>query len=340
MTKTVIVVKLGTAAITTPEGLVNHALLGQLCAQLAQLHAHHHVLLVSSGAVGSGRASIQGYKGTINQKKAAAAVGNPLLMAAYAQHFSPFSITVAQCLAERSHFNQRQSFVQLKATITELWKSAIIPIANDNDVVNDRELRFTDNDELATRLAVAFNAKKLLIGSTVDGLLDQQNKPVAVVKHITDDVLNLVRPQKSGQGTGGMLSKLLHTQMATRMGIETVIFNARNPDALLLAASGKAGTLFAAQRSSLSDRQKWLLSGTTQGSLTIDAGAAKALVQRKSLLAVGVVRILADFGLGHIIDIEDEQGNLVAMGKAKIDAKDWLKGATQVVVHANDLILL
>jgi glutamate 5-kinase len=340
MLKKVLVVKLGTAAITTNEGLVNHTLLAQLCSQLAQLHANHHVLLVSSGAVGSGKAFIEGYKGTTNQKKAAAAVGNPLLMAAYAQQFAPMGITVAQCLAERSHFNQRHSFVQLKATITELWKSRIIPIANDNDVVNDRELRFTDNDELATRLAVAFNAKKLLIGSSVDGLLDQQNRPVMQVNLIDEQILSLVRPQKSGQGTGGMLSKLLHTQMATKMGIETVIFNARNANALLNAAANKAGTVFLAQKSSLSDRQKWLLSGNTQGSLAIDAGAAKALLQRKSLLAVGVVRIVTDFAEGEIIDIEDEQGQLVAMGKTRMHAKNWVKGAAQVVVHANDLILL
>jgi glutamate 5-kinase len=128
--------------------------------------------------------------------------------------------------------------------------------------------------------------------------------------------------------------------MATKMGIETVIFNARNANALLNAAANKAGTVFLAQKSSLSDRQKWLLSGNTQGSLAIDAGAAKALLQRKSLLAVGVVRIVTDFAEGEIIDIEDEQGQLVAMGKTRMHAKNWVKGAAQVVVHANDLILL
>jgi glutamate 5-kinase len=338
--KKVIVIKLGTAAITTADGGVNSDLLKNICAQLATLQQRHHVLLVSSGAVGSGKPFIEGYKGSINQKKAAAAIGNPLLMAQYARHFAKHNITVAQCLCERSHFNNRKSFVQLKATITELWKSNIIPIANDNDVVNDRELRFSDNDELATLLAVAFNASALLIGSSVQGLLTPDNQLLSEVKVIDETIFSYVKPEKTAQGLGGMFSKLSHTKLATSMGIETVIFNAREKGNILKAYRQETGTTFAAQKSNLTARQKWLLSGKTHGGVVVDTGAAQALLKRKSLLAVGVLKVNGSFVVGEMIDIEDEAGTVLALAKSKVNAQDiTTKTGSLVVAHANDIML-
>lgn len=338
--KKVIVIKLGTAAITTADGLINSALLKNICKQIALLQQDNHVLLVSSGAVGSGKPFIENYKGTINQKKAAAAIGNPLLMAQYAKHFAAHKINVAQCLIERSHFNNRKSFVQLKATISELWKSNIVPIANDNDVVNDRELRFSDNDELATLLAVAFNAKQLLIGSTVDGLLAADNSLINQVKKVDEGVFALVRQEKSAQGLGGMFSKLSHTKLATSMGIDTVIFNARINGNIIRAYHHETGTSFTPQKSNLNARQKWLLSGQTHGGVIIDAGAANALLQRKSLLAVGVKGVKASFVAGEMIEIEDEAGTVLAMAKSKVNAQDIrINNGSLMVAHANDIML-
>jgi glutamate 5-kinase len=338
--KTPIVLKLGTAAITLPNGLVNKALLKHICAQVAALRAERPIILVSSGAVGSGRPFIEKYKGTVNQKKAAAAVGNPLLMALYAKFFARHGITVAQCLLERSHFNQRERFVQLKATITELWKNNIIPIANDNDVVNDRELRFSDNDELATLLAVAFNAHGLLIGSSVDGLLDENGQVVSVVTEIDETLFGLVKPEKSTQGLGGMASKLSHTRLATSMGIETVIFNAKGKNHIIQAMQRQTGTLFAARKSTLNARQRWLMSGRTHSTVVVDEGAAKALAARKSLLAVGVKMVIGSFVNGEMIEIESADGKLIAMAKAKIPSASLSAARSQVLAHANDLVMM
>jgi glutamate 5-kinase len=339
--KSPIVLKLGTAAITLPNGLVNKPLLKHICTQVAALAQERPIILVSSGAVGSGRPFIEKYKGTLNQKKAAAAVGNPLLMAQYAKFFAPHGLTVAQCLLERSHFNQRERFVQLKATINELWKNGIIPIANDNDVVNDRELRFSDNDELATLLAVAFDAHTLLIGSSVDGLLDENGQPVSHVSTIDDSLFGLVKPEKSTQGLGGMASKLSHTRLATGMGIETVIFNARGKNHILQAMQRQTGTLFSAQKSTLNARQRWLMSGRTHGTVVVDEGAAKALAARKSLLVVGVTTVIGSFVKGEMIEIESPDGRLIAMAKAKMPSAD-IGPATrsQVLAHANDMVMV
>ncbi len=339
--KSPIVLKLGTAAITLPDGLINKPLLRHICTQVAGLAANRPIIMVSSGAVGSGKPFIGKYKGTINQKKAAAAIGNPLLMAQYAKYFATHGITVGQCLLERSHFNQRERFVQLKATINELWKNGIIPIANDNDVVNDRELRFSDNDELATLLAVAFDAHKLLIGSSVAGLLDAEGNVVPLVEAIDATLFGLVKPEKSAQGLGGMASKLSHTRLATSMGIETVIFNARAKNGISDACGGKTGTLFVAQKSNLNARQRWLLSGRTHGTIVVDAGAAKALAARKSLLAVGVKEVIGSFLKGEMIEIENTDGVLIAMAKAKMQANEiGPETRSQVLAHANDIVLV
>ena len=339
--KAPIVLKLGTAAITLPDGSINKPLLRHICGQVAALYAERPIIMVSSGAVGSGKPFIGKYKGTINQKKAAAAVGNPLLMAQYAKGFARHGITVAQCLLERSHFNQRERFVQLKATITELWKNGIIPVANDNDVVNDRELRFSDNDELATLLAVAFDAHQLLIGSSVAGLLDAQGNVVPRVKSIDEDLFGLVRPEKSAQGLGGMASKLSHTRLATGMGIETVIFNARGRNNITLAAQGLTGTLFTAKKANLNARQRWLLSGRTHGTVVVDDGAARALASRKSLLAVGVKEVIGGFVKGEMIEIENTVGQVIAMARAKMHSAELVpENRSMVVAHANDTVFL
>jgi glutamate 5-kinase len=339
--KAPLVIKLGTAAITLSDGLINKPLLKHICAQVAQLAANQPIILVSSGAVGSGKPFITKYKGTVNQKKAAAAIGNPLLMAQYAKYFGTMGFTVAQCLLERSHFNQRDRFVQLKATINELWKNGVIPIANDNDVVNDRELRFSDNDELATLLAVSFNASQLLIGSSVAGLLTPTGELMAKVSVINDTIFSYVKPEKSAQGLGGMASKLSHTRLATSLGVETIIFNARLKNNIIKAAKGETGTLFAAQKSTLNARQRWLISGHTHGTVVVDEGAALAIKARKSLLAVGVKEIIGPFVKGEMIEITNLQGDIIAMARSKIGSKDFTQTEKALVIaHANDIALM
>jgi glutamate 5-kinase len=208
-------------------------------------------------------------------------------------------------------------------------------------VVNDRELRFSDNDELATLLAVAFDAHKLLIGSSVAGLLDAEGNLVQKVPVIDETLFGLVRPEKSTQGLGGMASKLSHTRLATGMGIETVIFNAREKNNILMASQGLSGTLFGAQKANLNARQRWLLSGRTHGTLVVDEGAAHALLNRKSLLAVGVKEVIGGFVKGEMIEVETIEGKLVAMARAKMHSADIVpENRSMVVAHANDMVLV
>lgn len=344
MSKPIIVIKFGTASITHQSGELNEEILQEIARQIAVLHATYQIVMVSSGAVGAGRGFIQNYKGTISERKAAAAIGNPLLLAKYTQYFAKYGITVAQSLCERHHFANRNQFLQLKQTYQELWRNGIIPIANENDVVSNLELKFSDNDELATLIATGFGADTLLLCTSVGGLLDAHKQIIPHVAKVDSSVLGLANDDKSSLGLGGMISKLTYTRMATRMGTRVVIFGMQPTDGMLKAIDSTNGTTFAAQEVALNARQKWLASGSLiSGKVQIDLGASDALENRKSLLAVGVKKVIGTFEKGEVIEILGEKKNVLAIARAKESSEviiGNLKTQNFIVSNADDIVLL
>ncbi|MFN4144244.1 MAG: glutamate 5-kinase [Runella sp.] len=343
MSKPILVIKFGSAAITKPNGELNPLVMLEIARQVAQLYEKYHLVIVSSGAVAAGKHYIKAYTGEMSQRKAAAAVGNLLLLNKYAQFFAPYEIPIAQSLCERGHFANRDQFLQMKETFHELWANGIIPIVNENDVVSSRELKFSDNDELATLIAVGFGADTLMLCTSVGGLLDGQKRVISRVENV-DEVFHYVSSDKSSVGLGGMTSKLTFAKLATRMGIRTIIFGINQPDGILQALQENTGTVFVAQESTLSARHRWLGSGSlVAGKIKIDAGAAKALQNRKSLLAVGVKQVEGDFAAGEVVEIIDTHEASLAVAKAKESAAmiaQNLKTQNFEVANANDIVLL
>lgn len=344
MHKPILVFKIGTSSITDTKGNLDEAVVKSIAAQLAALHNEYHIVMVSSGAVGTGKKFISNYSGKIEERKAAAAIGNPILIHKYAEAFAKYKIPIAQSLCERGHFSARDKFLQLRATYEELWKNGIIPIANENDVVSSRELKFSDNDELATLLAVGFGAQLLLIGTSVPGVLDSEGKVIDRIDKFDSKVLALATKEKSAVGLGGMISKLTFANMATSLGIKVVIFSAKGKNTLLQAAKGEIGTVCEPKSVSKNARQKWLASGSIIiGSLTVDDGAYKALLKRKSLLAVGISSIQVPFKAGEAFEIFNSQGVVFAVARAKISSKELQKKDKQqkvLLAHADDIVLI
>lgn len=231
----------------------------------------------------------------------------------------------------------------MKETFQELWDNGIIPIVNENDVVSSRELKFSDNDELATLIAVGFGADTLMLCTSVGGLLDNTGKVIPRVSQV-NDVFKYVRTDKSSVGLGGMTSKLTFAKLAMRMGIRTIIFGMNESDGILRALREETGTVFVSQESVLSARNRWLGSGSlVAGRILIDAGAALALQNRKSLLAVGITEVEGDFEAGEAVEIVDEEGTSVAVAKAKESSSSIaqnLKTQNFEVANANDIVLL
>ncbi len=340
----ILVIKFGTASITDQSGNPEPETLSRIARQVSDLRNLYRIVLVSSGAVGAGKHFISGYKGELGQKKAAAAVGNPILMALYSREFAKHEVAVAQSLCERGHFANRNQFLQLKNTYQTLWDSGIIPIANENDVVSDVELKFSDNDELATLLAAGFGADVLMFSTSVGGLLDKEGKIVPLVNKIDHDVWSLVDQSKSSLGLGGMLSKLSFARRANQLGIKVVIFSAREEGSISKALGGESGTQFLPQKVNRSLRQKWLSTGTLISAyVVVDEGAATALKARKSLLAVGVRIIDGEFEEGEVIGMRSESGEEIAVGRARTSSavlSQNLKTKKLEVAHADDIVIL
>jgi len=341
MSKSILVIKFGSSSITHANGEVNEQTLEKIAAQVAILQPNFHIVLVSSGAVAAGKSVIKNYKGTLSERKAAAAVGNPLLIAKYNHYFQKYGIAIAQSLCERHHFSQREQFLQLKETYQELWKNGVIPIANENDVVSNVELKFSDNDELATLIATGFGAEKLLISTSVGGLLDTNGQIIRHVQKIDSDILSVVSSDTSSTGLGGMISKLTFTRLASRLGIKVVIFGLEQGRGIIDALEEKIGTVFEAQEASLTARQKWLATGSLiAGKAVLDKGAVKAIGQRKSLLSVGVIEYLGDFDKGEVIELLDISRNPVAIARARCSKSELQQAVSSIeVAHADDIVI-
>jgi glutamate 5-kinase len=343
MQKPVLVIKLGTAVITDEKGVIVQSIIKKVAAEVAALSRHYYIVLVSSGAVGSGRGFFQHYKGSLTERKAAAAVGNPILIRQYQKYFAAYDIPVAQALCERHHFSSRPRFLQLKETFTEFWKNGILPIMNENDLVSNVELKFSDNDELATLTAIGFDAETLIICTSVGGFMDPDKKIIPKVDKVDSKVLSYVTTDKSSLGLGGMLSKLTFTRLANSLGIKVVICGLQSNTPFTDALAGKTGTSFRAQPSNLKARQKWLASGSiTLGSIFVDKGAARALSLRKSLLSVGIKKVQGKFTPGEVVQLIDEEDNIIGVAKSKLGATEVTASLNKkniVAAHADDIVM-
>ena len=343
MQKPVLVIKLGTAVITDGKGVIVQSIIKKVAAEVAALSGQYRIVLVSSGAVGSGRSFFGNYKGTLTERKAAAAVGNPILIRHYQKHFSAYGIPVAQALCERHHFSSRTRFLQLKETFAEFWKNGILPVMNENDLVSNVELKFSDNDELATLTAIGFDAETLVICTSVGGFMDPAKKIIPQVEKVDGRILGYVTTDKSSLGLGGMLSKLTFTRLANSLGIKVVICGLGGKTPFATALAGEAGTSFHPQASNLKARQKWLASGSiTIGSIFVDKGAARALGQRRSLLSVGIRKVHGKFSGGEVVQLMDEEENIIGVAKVKLGAGELLANLTSrnvVAAHADDIVI-
>jgi glutamate 5-kinase len=344
LTKPILILKFGTASITTVNGELDEIVMADIARQVAQIHPYYHLVLVSSGAVAAGKKYLKKYTGSLIERKAAAAIGNPLLLGKYSEHFKLYDISIAQSLCERHHFSDRDQFLQLKKTNEELWANNFIPIANENDVVSNLELKFSDNDELASLIAVGFGASLILFSTSVPGVLDRSGKVISEIPAINEEILALAYSEKSALGLGGMVSKLTFARLATRMGIKVVIFGIHAEDNIIKAINGQTGSVCLPQGSSIPARKKWLASGSiVTGRIQVDMGAQKALQKRHSLLAVGVKKVIENFERGEVFEIMDEENKVIAVARAKVSSAFFNKDQkvqNLEIANADDIVLL
>ncbi|MEM7101878.1 MAG: glutamate 5-kinase [Bacteroidota bacterium] len=351
-----IVVKVGTNVISTPEGMIDHALLKALVNQLVNLKASgYSVILVSSGAVGAGKAAMRiPYRtNKVVQRQVYSAVGQIKLMNFYDNLFNESDLHCAQILATKEDFRDRNHYLNMKSCFKGLLRDEIIPIVNENDVTSVTELMFTDNDELAGLIASMLNAEKLVILTNVDGVFnghpdDSESQLIKEIDPDPEKVKSFITPVKSSFGRGGMLTKIAIAQKLSKIGISTYIANGKNPEVLSdIAAEKNPGTLIRSSKK-LSNLKKWMAfqEGGEAGTVIINEGAKAALRSHdlvSSLLFVGIVNIEGDFKKHDIIRIIDEKNQNVGIGLAGISsekAKKLIgKKGEKPLIHYNYLLI-
>jgi glutamate 5-kinase len=329
-----IVIKIGSSLIAE-SARPRNAWLAAMAEDIAALHAAgKEVILVSSGAVALGRPQVGlgVQKLTLEEKQAAAAAGQPLLMAAWQQAFAKHTIHVAQLLLTLEDSEDRQRYLNARATFTTLMAHKLIAIVNENDSVATAELKFGDNDRLAARVAVMVSADCLVLFSDVDGLYDKNPathkdaKHIAVVKALTPEIMAMAGGAASGMSNGGMKTKLEAAQMATASGCHMVIAKAVEKYALQKLIDGGRASWFVATTKPHLARKDWIASAVKiSGSVTVDAGAVKALKAGKSLLPAGVTAVGGKFERGDIIAIQAADGTPIAKGISDYSASETKK---------------
>ncbi|WP_333591270.1 glutamate 5-kinase [Brevundimonas sp.] len=328
-----IVVKIGSALLIQgrDEGVARDWL-AALAADIAALRAEgRQVIVVSSGAVALGRARLGVVSGGLEDKQAAAAVGQSLLMHAWEEALAPHGLIVAQMLLTRDDTERRRRWLNARATVEALLGHGVVPVVNENDTVATEEIRYGDNDRLAARAAQLARADLLVLLSDIDGLYtaDPRRDPAAahlpLVESLGPEVLAMAGGANAatGVGTGGMATKLAAAQIARSAGCSTVIASGLTPHPLKAVADGARATLIAAPDEPMQAYKQWIAGSLAPaGTLALDAGAAQALLNGKSLLPSGITAVQGGFEKGDCVRLNGPDGVRLGVGLAAYPAED------------------
>ncbi|MFH1779048.1 MAG: glutamate 5-kinase [Candidatus Omnitrophota bacterium] len=332
-----VVVKVGTSVLASKTHPLKEESIrdvaGQICALLDR---GIKVILVSSGAIGAGM-NLLGLKvrpKTLEKLQAAAAIGQSQLMKAYEEDFKSHGKIVAQVLLTREDLEDRKRYLNAKNTIFTILDYGAIPIINENDTVSVEEIKFGDNDTLASLVTNLIGGDLLIILSDVDGLHRQNGKGeiIDVVKEITGEIEKLASGTTKEASIGGMVTKIKAARVVTDSGIPLIIANGKTDDILIKIIDGKrVGTLFIPKLNKMTAKKRWIAFSTRpKGAVAVDTGAKQALAEKeKSLLPSGIIGVEGKFEASDIISIKDEKGREFARGLVNYSSEEVkkIKGA-------------
>ena len=325
-----LVVKIGSALLVDESGLREGWLRG-LCDDVAQWRRRGtDVVLVSSGSIALGRRVLGLPAGalTLEQSQAAAAVGQIRLARAYEEMLAPHGVITAQILVTLEDTENRRRYLNSRATVETLLGLGVVPIVNENDTVATDEIRFGDNDRLAAQIAVTCGADQLLLLSDVDGLYtanpktDPSARHLPVVAHLTPEIEAMGGDPVSGLSKGGMKTKLMAARTAVSGGCAMAIAEGSVIRPLSAVATGARVTWFLPEGDPQAARKRWIAAMKPRGELVVDAGAAHALADGRSLLPAGVRQVTGVFHRGDPVLIRGPSGAALAQGLARYDSTD------------------
>ncbi|WP_418002871.1 glutamate 5-kinase [Mycobacterium sp. PDNC021] len=353
-----VVVKIGTTALTAPNGMFDAGRLASLVDAIEKrMKAGSDVVIVSSGAIAAGIEPLGLTKRPTDlaTKQAAASVGQVALVNAWSAAFGRYDRTVGQVLLTAHDIAQRAQHNNAQRTLDRLRALHAVAIVNENDTVATNEIRFGDNDRLSALVAQLVGADALILLSDIDGLYDSDPRKgdARFIPEVaaSGDLDGVSATGGSRLGTGGMASKLSSALLAADAGVPVLLAAAGDAAAALTDAS--VGTVFAARPERMSARRFWVrYAAETTGTLILDAGAVRAVVrQRKSLLPAGITAVSGRFHGGDVVELHGPDGNAVARGVVAYDDSE-LAGIIgrstpelpvelrRPAVHADDLVAI
>lgn len=358
-----LVIKVGSRVLLESNGCPNYSAIAHIVEQVAELHKNgRKVLFVSSGAIGSGMEALALKKRPTELPllQAAAAIGQVRLMRAYEDLFGSHGIMVAQVLLTHDDLNNRVRHLNIKNTLNELLNRGVIPIINENDTVSVDEIKFGDNDVLASLVAMLLEVKALVLLTTAEGfMITNQSGQQERLDHIIElnqDVLRHIEEHKVGLSVGGMKSKLIAASNMIHVEGLAVIAPGLGKDALRKIFQGHdigtvVGDISPEQAHKMPGRKRWIaFYHRARGVVNVDEGAKKALIEQgKSLLPAGIFGVEGEFKEGAVIEIHDDRGHCFAKGISQMASPqiEKLKGQsmqhkenTLEVVHRDNLVLL
>ncbi|WP_438956891.1 glutamate 5-kinase [Cognatiyoonia sp.] len=330
-----LVVKIGSALLVDRDsGALRANWLKSLAADVAAFKSRGmDVILVSSGSIALGRGALglPMSELSLEQSQAAAAVGQIRLARAYEEALEPHGIKTAQILVTLEDSADRRRYLNSRATMETLLSLSVTPIVNENDTIATDEIRYGDNDRLAAQVAATIGADQLVLLSDVDGLYTANPAEDATAQHIAnvdvidDAVMAMAGDAGSGLSKGGMKTKILAARIATEAGCAMAITlgSALNP--LERLQDGTQATWFTAKMTPKAARKQWITMMKPRGSVTLDAGAAKALAGGKSLLPAGITATDGAFERGDPILMLGADGRELGVGLSRYTAAETAK---------------
>ena len=328
----IIVIKIGSSLLVDEKRKIRKKWLTSFTKDIKKLKSKNKkIIIVSSGAIALGCKKMNYNKTNlrIDKSQAIASVGQIELMNLFLQTFSKFKLNISQILLTLDDTEERRRSINAKRTFENLFKLDYIPIVNENDTIATSEIKYGDNDRLASRVAQITNADTLILLSDVDGLFTKNPKKfkdAKLIKRVNDlskDIKDINIKGMTEFGSGGMNTKIEAAKICNLSGCNMIIANGLYLNPLSQIERNDNCTWFISKTSKLHARKKWIISSVSpKGELVIDEGAKKALISGKSLLAAGIKKVSGKFNKGDHIKILDNKKREYARGLSSFSSEE------------------
>jgi glutamate 5-kinase len=331
----IIVIKIGSSLLIDKNKKIRKKWLIEFAKDIQILiKQNKKVIIVSSGAIAMGCKKLDLNKKNLklDKSQAVASIGQIELINLFSETFVKSKINISQILLTLEDTEQRRRALNAKRTFDNLFHLGFVPIVNENDSIATSEIKYGDNDRLASRVAQISGADSLILLSDVNGLYTQNPKIyknaklLREIKNIDKNIEKIATKSISEHGTGGMKTKIDAAKICQLSGCKMAIANGLLIRPIKKIIDQNNCTWFLPKISKLDARKKWIISSISpKGELVIDDGAKQALSNGKSLLAAGITKVSGKFQKGDHIKILDKQNSECARGLSSFSSDEILK---------------